>query len=346
MNTINLKSLIFSLAIVLAGCGNEEREQAFNEIYTQLVPAAALRVDAPVSKEPIRPLPAIDPDILREPLVRLGRTLFHDTRLSGDNTISCASCHAIDAGGDDGLATSIGFQHRIGPINAPTVFNSGLNFRQFWDGRAATLTDQASRPVSADIEMGADWETVVETLSADKELVKKFGNAFGSDEVTQQRIVQAIARFEETLITPSPFDKYLLGQKNAISDDAIEGYQKFKAYGCSSCHQGINVGGNLYQQFGVFQQLDMQSFLESGSKPEVRARNHNVTLVKVPSLRNIELTAPYFHTGQINDLYTAVRIMGISQIGKDIPEEDINLIVTFLKSLTGDWQQHAELIEK
>ena len=331
---------------MLTGCKDDQRHKKFEDLYAQLTPVATTRLTSFTSMEPIRPLATLDSKILQEPMVRLGRELFHDTRLSFDNTLSCASCHSISAGGDDGLPTSIGINGKKGPINAPTVLNSGLNFRQFWDGRVSTLAEQATVPVAATFEMGATWDLVVAKLSADNNLKGKFQSAFGSGDISQSRIVEAIARFEETLLTPSPFDQYLLGQEDAISAEAKAGYQIFKGYGCGSCHQGINVGGNLYQQFGVFQRVDLRSFLENGSKPVVLPRNRNVTLVKVPTLRNIELTAPYFHTGEIYDLYTAVRIMGISQIGKDIPEQDINLIVAFLKSLTGNWQQHAELIEE
>ena len=157
--------------------------------------------------------------------------------------------------------------------------------------------------------------------------------------------MHAIARFEETLITAAPFDRYLNGDSNAISANARRGYEIFKTYGCASCHQGINVGGNLYQQFGVVQKVDIDSFTVADATPAIAERDEDVRLVKVPSLRNIELTKPYFHAGKIKDLSTAVRIMGLSQLGIAIQDSNIALIVEFLKSLTGDWQQHAELIE-
>jgi len=344
MSIANLSVLIIMLAFSLSGCKDDEQRKVFDEIYAQLTPVATARLTTLKSNEPIRALVPVDSKVLTEPMVSLGRALFHDKRLSSDNSVSCATCHEISAGGDDGLPKSVGVDGKQGPINAPTVLNSGLNFRQFWDGRVATLAEQASFPVMATVEMGSNWDQVVAKLSADNDLVEKFRVAYGSKDVSQSRIVRAISRFEETLLTPSPFDKFLLGQDDAISDEAKAGYKIFKDYGCSSCHQGINVGGNLYQQFGVFQRVDLRSFMDYASDPVVLPRNRNITLVKVPSLRNIELTAPYFHTGVVDDLYTAVRVMGISQIGKDIPERDINLIVAFLKSLTGDWQQHAELI--
>lgn len=334
-----------SILVLLSACSDSGHEAAFDRLHAQPLPLATASTATLSSKEPLRPLLKVNQADLQVPLVNLGRQLFHDTRLSGDGTLTCASCHGIDQGGDDNRSTSVGIRGQIGPINAPTVLNSGFNFRQFWDGRAATLDEQAKGPVEAGIEMGAKWDTVVSTLAKDKALGTQFKEAFGSAEITEDKVAYAIARFEETLTTPSPFDRYLSGDLHAISADAAAGYARFKDYGCSACHQGINVGGNLYQKFGVVQDVDIDSFTVANAKPTVRPRTEDVTMVKVPSLRNIELTAPYFHAGKINDLHTAVRVMGLSQIGKVIPNEDIDLIVAFLKSLTGNWQQHAALID-
>lgn len=333
------------LLLCLTACSDAGNKEAFYALQKLPLP---LSVDTSTDSnrgEPIRPLPTVTLESLQTPMVNLGRDLFHDTRLSGDGTLTCASCHGIDHGGDDNLKTATGIRGQKGPINTPTVLNSGFGFRQFWDGRAPSLDEQARGPVAAGIEMGADWDVVVSTLNDDDELKVRFKEAFGTSEISQDRVVHAIARFEETLITPSPFDRYLNGNVNAISASARDGYAKFKMYGCSSCHQGINVGGNLYQQFGAVQHVDIESFVTEGATPQIRERNEDVSMVKVPSLRNIELTAPYFHAGKIDDLATAVRIMGLSQIGKVIPHNDIQSIVEFLKSLTGDWQQHAELID-
>lgn len=340
-----LRLAVLGIALLLSACSESDHEADFDRLQAQPLPLSIVSTALLSTEEPLRPLPKTNPEDLRTPMVNLGRQLFHDARLSGDGTVTCASCHGIGQGGDDNLPTSAGIRGQIGPINAPTVLNSGFNFRQFWDGRAATLDDQAKGPVAADNEMGADWDTVISTLSDDGELKSQFKRVFGSKDITQGRVVHAIARFEETLVTPSPFDRYLSGQMNAISEDAAAGYTKFKTYGCASCHQGINVGGNLYQRFGAIQQVDIESFNVAGAAPIVRPRDEGVTMVKVPTLRNIELTAPYFHAGKITDLHTAVRVMGLSQIGKVIPDNDIEHIVAFLKSLTGDWQQHAALID-
>lgn len=337
--------LVLAALFLLSACSGSGSEADFDRLQLRPLPLSTVSVASISPAEPIRPLPGVTAASLKTPVVELGRLLFHDTRLSGDGTVACASCHAVSGGGDDNLPTAVGINGAIGPINTPTVLNSGFNFRQFWDGRAPSLEEQAKGPVEADIEMGADWGTVVATLATDDELKDQFKNVFGESEITQDRVVQAIARFEESLMTPAPFDRYLLGDKTSISAEAATGYTKFKAYGCSSCHQGINVGGNLYQQFGAVQQVDIETFNVDGAVPEIRERSEEVSMVKVPSLRNIELTAPYFHAGLINDLPTAVRIMGLSQIGTVISDEDIAYIVAFLKSLTGDWQQHAALID-
>lgn len=333
------------VTLLLSACLESEREIAFDQIQAQTIQLAADSAGTMGSSEPIRALGKVEPESLKTPVVNLGRDLFHDPRLSGDGTVTCASCHAIDQGGDDNLPTSVGIKGQVGPINSPTVLNSGFNFRQFWDGRAATLDEQAKGPVAASIEMGANWDNVVSRLSSDELLKKQFVEVFGKGEITQQKVVHAIARYEESLITPAPFDRYLAGETNSISPQAARGYEKFKSFGCVACHQGINVGGNLYQRFGAVQQVEIESFNVAGAKPVVKPRDEGVSLVKVPSLRNVSLTAPYFHGGKINDLHTAVRVMALSQIGKTIPDNDIEDIVAFLHSLTGDWQQHAALIE-
>jgi cytochrome c peroxidase len=159
----------------------------------------------------------------------------------------------IAEGGDDGARTSTGIDGAQGPINAPTVLNAVYNFRQFWDGRAADLAEQAQGPVVNPTEMGATWPEVIDKLQRDPSYPPQFAGAFGDRTITTERIARAIARFEETLVTPAPFDRYLLGDASAIDDDARRGYQLFKSYGCVACHQGINVGGNLYQKFGALQ---------------------------------------------------------------------------------------------
>ena len=288
-------------------------------------------------EEPIQPLPrTVEIDPAR---AALGKRLFHEPRLSGDATISCASCHPIDRGGADGMARSIGVGGQIGVINAPTVLNSGFNAFQFWDGRAATLEEQIDGPITDPREMASSWRRVIAVLEGDAGYRDAFALAFG-DGITIANVKRAIADFERTLITPdSPFDRHLRGEPEAIGDQAREGYRLFKAYGCSACHQGRLVGGNMFEKMGVI----IDYFSQRGEITEADYGRYNVTgqeehrfEFKVPSLRNVALTAPYFHDASAATLEDAVRAMGYFQLGRTLPEEDVRRIVLFLESLTGE----------
>lgn len=286
--------------------------------------------------EPIKPLPAkLNLDARK---VNLGRTLFHDKRLSKDNSLSCASCHDIAAGGVDGKQFAVGIKGQVGPINTPTVLNSGLNFRQFWDGRAASLEEQAAGPVHNPGEMGSNWNEVIGKLSQDRAFVEQFKVAY-PDGLKGKNIQDAIATFEKSLITPSRFDRYLSGEGMALQEDEKHGYQLFKNYGCAACHQGQGVGGNMYQTFGVLGNY----FKDKGKITDADLGRFAVTkneadrhVFKVPSLRNVELTAPYFHDGSAKTLDEAVEVMFRYQLGRSAPAADKALIVKFLKTLTGE----------
>lgn len=288
--------------------------------------------------EPIRPIPKNLYFNARK--VQLGNTLFHDPRLSHDNTISCASCHNLLKGGVDGIATSIGITGTPGPINAPTVFNSGFNFRQFWDGRAKDLEQQVEGPIHNPIEMGSNWQEVINKLEQDSYYIEQFSLLY-LDGINSHNIQDAIATFERSLYTPdSRFDRYLEGDKSALTKQEVLGYQRFKAYGCISCHQGINIGGNMFQHFGVMGNY----FEDRGDITQVDFGRYNVTknpddkfVFKVPSLRNIALTAPYFHDGSAKTLEQAVKVMGRYQLGRMLSDEDVELLVAFLKTLTGEY---------
>ena len=195
------------------------------------------------------------------------------------------------------------------------------------------------------MEMGDRWRDVVSELRTDDALVARVKAVYGSSDITVETITDAIARFEETLMTPAPFDAWLAGDKSAISAEAARGYALFKDYGCASGHQGINVGANLYQRFGALQSLDLEKPVPEQVKVMATQKTINIELFKVPSLRNVEVTAPYFHTGSVNDLDTAVRIMGVSQLGRNLPAEDRRLIVAFLNTLAGDVSLHVALID-
>ncbi|MBX2802664.1 MAG: cytochrome-c peroxidase [Myxococcales bacterium] len=272
-------------------------------------------------------------------MVELGALLFHDRRLSADDSLSCASCHEIAAGGDDGKPRSVGIGGQLGGINAPTVLNSALNIAQFWDGRAKTLEEQIDGPLTATNELGSTWPDVLGKLSKDVALVGRFDAVF-VDGMTATNVRRAIATFERSLVTvDSPFDRWLRGDEGALPADALRGYELFKEHGCISCHQGRNVGGNMYQTFGVMgdyfadrgdlTDADLGRFAVTG-RPEDKHR------FRVPPLRNVALTAPYFHDGSAATLPDAVRVMARYQLGRRVADEDVTYIVAFLRSLTGE----------
>ncbi|HEY6727899.1 MAG TPA: cytochrome-c peroxidase [Polyangiaceae bacterium] len=286
--------------------------------------------------EPIQPLEPLPPE--PEPLVELGRSLFHEKALSGDGSVACSSCHDLANGGQDGRALSLGVAGKRGEINAPTVLNAALNIAQFWDGRAKTLEDQVDGPIEHPLEMGGDWPTIEATLARNPKYRSAFQAAFGA-EPSRAGVKLAIAAFERTLITvDAPFDRWVRGDKNALSAEQREGYELFKAAGCVACHQGQNAGGNMYQRFGVFGNY----FQDRGNITKADYGRFNVThaeadrhVFRVPSLRNVELTAPYFHDGSAETLPQAVKIMAKYQLGKTLSDDQVTKIVAFLKSLTG-----------
>lgn len=332
----NYKNVLLAATIlVLQSCNSPDEWQSFSNLNESPTLLDVVERDY-YSSEPLRALPDITELTYSTAMVNLGNRLYHDKRLSGDGTVSCASCHVIAEGGDDGLQFSVGIDQAVGGINAPTVLNSGFNFVQFWNGRAADLQEQAAGPVANPIEMGANWDEVVRQLTDAGDYDNSFKIAFGDSTITQDRITHAIAEFESVLITPSPFDRYLAGDRQAISPEAADGYKLFKNYGCSSCHQGINVGGNLFQEFGALKRYyDVVSDADKG-RFAVTKNEDDISVFKVPSLRNVELTAPYFHNGATSDLQTAIKIMGAAQLGISLSDEDISLIAEFLRSLTGD----------
>jgi len=291
-------------------------------------------------KEPISPIPlSVD---LNADKVALGSMLFHDPRLSHDDSVSCATCHSLSTGGVDRLPRSIGIGGQQVGRNAPTVFNSGFNFRQFWDGRAATLEDQIDGPITGPSEMGSNWPEIIHKLSTAPEYETRFA-ALYSEGVASGSIKNAVATFERSLNTPnSPFDRYLRGDTTALTRQEVDGYQAFKSFGCVSCHQGVNVGGNMYQRLGIMEPLapnlslgnDAGRFRLTGDDTDKHA-------FKVPGLRNVAVTAPYFHVGSAGTLETAVLVMGRYQLGRQLTATEIQLLVTFLKTLTGEYEGHA-----
>lgn len=264
----------------------------------------------------------------------LGKKLFSDVRLSKDNTISCASCHQLDLGGDDNLPVAIGIDGKMGTRNTPTVFNARYNFTQFWDGRVADLHSQVEGPIHNPIEMGTNFEEVITKLSKDQNYQQQFKILY-NDGITSHNISDAIVEFEKALFTPnSRFDKYLLGDTTALSLKEQEGFKTFKDYGCIGCHNGVNLGSNLFQKVGLLKEYKIgESDL---GRFEVTKNKKDTYVFKVPTLRNIELTAPYFHDGKVETLHDAVRYMINYQIGASLNKKDIESIVLFLKTLTGE----------
>lgn len=285
------------------------------------------------NKEPIQPLSPVK--VKDAKLVELGKKLYFDPRLSKSGFISCNSCHNLSMGGSDNLRTSIGHNWTQGPINAPTVLNSSLNLAQFWDGRAADLKAQAGGPIANPGEMASSHALAVDVLQSIPAYVADFKKTFGKEKISIEEVTLAIAAFEETLVTPnSRFDRYLKGDKNAINKTELAGYNLFKSSGCIACHNGQNIGGNSFQKMGVVEPYKANSPAEGRvaySKDEADRFKF-----KVPTLRNVELTYPYFHDGAANTLKEAVDTMGRVQLGRKFTNEENAQIVAFLKTLTGD----------
>lgn len=291
-----------------------------------------------IRNEAIKPLPS--EKLLAPKLVALGDRLFHDNRLSQDNSVSCASCHPLSSGGTDRLPRSIGIGGARGGIKAPTVYNSCFNFVQFWDGRAVTLEEQVVGPIHNPREMASNWREILSKLKADREMVEAFGELF-PDGITQQAIATAIAEFECSLVTAnSPFDRWLQGDDGAINAYELQGYRLFKSYGCISCHQGINVGGNLFAYMGAmgdyFADRDRPITPSDMGRFNVTNNLEDKHFFKVPSLRLAAINPPYFHDATAAKLSQAVRIMGYYQLGRVIPPRDIDAIVAFLHTLVGE----------
>lgn len=284
------------------------------------------------AEELISPIPAsIDTDAKK---VALGKKLFFDTRLSKDDTIACVSCHDLSTGGADTQKVSLGVEGRKGNINSPTVYNSVYNVAQFWDGRAKDLSEQALGPITNHVEMASNEKEIVTKLSLDTEYLQDF-NALYKNGITLKNIVNAIAEYEKTLITPnSKFDQYLKGNHKILSSAEKKGYTLFKNLGCISCHNGINIGSNMFQKFGVFEHRE-GAFNNLG-RYNVTKNEKDKYYFKVPTLRNIEKTAPYFHDGSAATLEDAVGTMGYYQLGMDLSEEDIKILTLFLRTLTGE----------
>ena len=293
--------------------------------------------------EPILPLPLTSH--LNSDKVKLGEILFNDTRLSLNNKIACASCHQLTSGGDDNLPIGMahgttGQEDNKHVVNTPTIYNVRYNFIQNWDGSAKTLQESVDKVVNNHLEANTNWTELLTELRQDHNLSKQFSDIY-YDGLSRETYINALVEYVQSLVTPnSRFDQYLSGNDNAITSDEKTGYQLFKNLGCASCHQGINIGGNLFQKFGIFYDY----FSARGNitnadygRMNVTGRQSDKHVFKVPSLRNIEVTAPYLHDGNAKTLQEAVIIMGRTQLGREIDPKETGLIIKFLKTLTGKY---------
>ncbi len=295
------------------------------------------------------PAPADNPTTAGK--VELGKMLYMDPRFSSTGTVSCNSCHNVMEGGDDSRATSMGVHGKVGGRNAPTVWNSAFHSVQFWDGRAPLLEDQAKGPVANPIEMGMrDVETAMDRVRKIPGYQVKFKEVFGKDGMTVDNAARAVAAFERTLITPnSPFDRYVKGNKKALTVQQVRGMNRFEVIGCTSCHSGpafngpsLPLGEGFYAKFPTFADNDYVSkykLADDKGRQDVTGKAGDANMFRVPTLRNITDTAPYFHNGAVNDLGEAVRVMAKTQLNQELSAGDVQDIVSFLESLTGEYPE-------
>ncbi|MBN2906039.1 MAG: cytochrome-c peroxidase [Rhodobacteraceae bacterium] len=306
------------------------------------VPAAASEL-RDMALDYFEPLPSTIPQIADNRVtpekIDLGKALFFDPRLSASGVFSCYSCHNLTTGGDDNMETSVGHGWQTGPRNSPTVLNAVLNIAQFWDGRADDLKAQAKGPVQAGVEMANTPENVVDTLNSMGQYVTWFETAFPDEEtpVTFDNMARAIEAFEATLITPAPFDAFLNGDEMALTDEQKVGLELFVDKGCTTCHNGVNLGGNGYYPFGLVEKPGADILPETDKgRFQVTETAYDEYVFRAAPLRNIAVTAPYFHSGKVWDLKVAVQVMGIAQLGEEVSDDEADKIVAFLHSLTGE----------
>ena len=287
---------------------------------------------------PLPPIPRLDPG-----KVQLGKRLFHDTRLSRGNTVSCADCHRLELGGDDDRQRSPSPTDGT-PLsfNTPTVLNVTFNFRFNWRGNFRTLKEQNEAVLLDQHVMNMTWEELLSRLRSDEEYRRAFAAVY-KPEMEPPDILDALAIFQQSLVTPdAPFDRYLRGDEAAVSEEIKRGYTLFKTYGCIACHQGVNVGGNLFQRLGIFQDpvpSDQAVSVSDLGRFALTGKERDRHVFRVPGLRNVDLTAPYFHDGSMPTLERAVAAMGRMQLGRMLSDQDIGLIVQFLRSLTGVYRE-------
>ena len=325
---------------LLMGAGKSEDAKLLEEArkYFKPLPEVAQSKTNPVTPEK----------------VELGKMLYYDPRLSKSGLISCNTCHNLATYGVDNLPTSVGHRWQLGPRNAPTTLNAALHVAQFWDGRAKDVEEQAKGPILNPIEMAMDSpEEVIKRLKSIPQYVELFKKAFPNekDPLTYDNVAKAIAAFERTLMTPSRFDKFLKGDLNALTKKEKEGLKLFIQIGCASCHNGPALGGTTFQRFGIVEAywnatreyvtLDKPTMPMDVGRFAVTHKEEDLYVFKVPSLRNISRTYPYFHDGSVWNLEDAVQIMAKVQLGKKLSKDQLDKIVAFLKALDGEIPKHA-----
>jgi len=289
--------------------------------------------------EPISPIPQLV--ILNKSKSRLGKRLYYDKSLSDQNKLSCASCHNPESGGVSNVTLSLNSAGQAVVVNTPTILNSIFNRWQNWNGRISSIEEQIDDSITSPTLMNTSWNDVINKLNKNDGYVSEFYSEY-TDVVKREYIIDALKHYINTLITPnSRFDQYLLGDNNAITAEEKAGYEEFKSHGCIACHQGINIGGNVFEKFGIFGNY----FKDSGKvnlydkgRFNITGRQRDLYVFRVASLRNIANTAPYFHDGSAETLEKAVKIMSRYQLGNTISDKEINLLVKFLLTLSGEYR--------
>lgn len=326
---------------ILAACSDNKKEETANKNNAEQESA---RYDDALADKLSVFQPLEMNDTLNPALVKLGHSLYFDNQLSRKQTMSCNTCHNLNTFGVDNNPTSKGEEGKFGDRNSPTTLNAAIHTAQFWDGRAATVEEQAGMPILNPVEMNIPNEKfLVDRLKKSPLYQKLFKEAFPNDKdpITYNNLKKAIGAFERKLITPSRFDEYLKGNKNALTVEEKKGLLTFITTGCTTCHNGSGVGGGMFQKFAVYGNYwdyTKSTKIDSG-KVKITKLAGDRFVFKVPSLRNVEKTHPYFHDGSVSDLSEAVKIMAKAQLNKDLTDDEVKDIVTFLKSLTADIPQ-------
>lgn len=348
MNRI-VRLVPFLAVTLLCACNSAEEKSEKQEVAQD---AETSRQEDETTKKArlfFQPLEVRAENPLSEAKVKLGKLLYFDTRLSVNNDISCNSCHNLSTFGVDNLPVSPGDKGQKGERNSPTVLNAAMHASQFWDGRAKTIEEQAGMPVLNPVEMGVPDEKFLEEKLSKIELYQTmFAEVFAGEQqpITYSNIEKAIGAFERTLLTPSRFDDFLQGNDEALSAEEVKGLKVFMDAGCNSCHSGPLLGGNMFQKFGMFH--NYWEFTGSSKIDEGRfsatGKESDKFMFKVPSLRNVAKTYPYFHDGSVEKLEEATRIMAKVNLNKDLSQEEVNSIASFLQALTGEVPESVQQI--